>query len=192
MRRASSTLVLAPLLLLGSLAGHATAYVLTEPDGADRAALLARTGHGYLAWAPAVVGTAVLALVAALALRALGAARGVASRGAHPLLALVPLAAFTAQEVTERAVGGVAPSELLSDRAFLAGLLVQVVCGLIALALSRVLVEGAEELGRLARRRPPLVVARIVPSFVPASAEVVRARAVACPHSGRAPPTPSS
>lgn len=191
-RRPSSALVLAPLLVLGSLAAHAAAYVLAEPDGAERAALLARTGHGYLSWAPALVGAAVLALVAAFSLRVLGAARGVAARGAHPLLALVPVAGFVAQEAAERAVSGVAPAELLSERAFFVGLGVQAVCGVAALLLSRLLVDGAERLGRLVAGTTIVAARRPLAVVRPAAVDLLRSKALAFPAAGRAPPAPAS
>jgi hypothetical protein len=191
-RRRSSALVLAPLLVLGSLAGHAAAYVMAEPNDAERAALLARTGHNYLSWAPAVVGTAALVLAAALALRVLGAARGVAARRAHPLLVLVPVAAFVAQEAAERAVSGTAPAHLLAEPAFRVGLAVQVVCGLAAFLVSRLLVEGAEQLGRLVARRPVPPAPPDAVVLRPTARDVVRARAGAFPHAGRAPPAPAS
>ena len=178
--------------MLGSLAAHAAAYLMAEPDRAERAALLARTGHSYLSWAPAVVGTAVLVLVAALALRVLDAARGVAARGAHPLLALVPVAAFVAQEAAERAVSGTAPAHLLAEPAFRVGLAVQAVCGLAAFFVSRLLVEGAERLGRLVARRPVPAAQPAALLLRPATRELVPARALAFPHAGRAPPAPAS
>jgi hypothetical protein len=121
-------------------------------------------------------------------LRLVGAARGVA----HPLLALVPIAAFVAQEAAERAVSGTAPTELLAEPAFGVGLAVQAVCGLAAFVLSRLLVEGADRLGRIVATRTALVPQLPVAVPAPVAADVLRARALAFPHAGRAPPALAS
>ena len=186
--RPSNLLVLAPLFVLASLAAHAAAYLAAQPDAAERARLLAGSGHGYLAWTPGILGAAALALVLAVALRVIGAAYGLAGRDPRPLVVLVPVAAFAVQETVERAAAGALSGSFFDQRTFLLGLALQVLFGLVALVVARLLVRGADELGRLlVRRRPPR---RAGGALLPASVvvETPHKRQLALRRAGRAPP----
>ena len=186
--RRSDGLVLAPLFVVASLAAHAAAYVAAEPDAGARAALLAESGHAYLNLTPAAAGLAAFLVVVALALRAVGAARGVASRAASPLLVLVPAAAFLVQETLERAAAGGVHSSFVTEPAFLVGVALQLLFGLVALALSRLLVRGAEHLGRLAACRGRSPAQALPGERRPTTVALVRPKPLPLRFAGRAPP----
>jgi hypothetical protein len=191
-RRHSGFVVLAALLVFGSLGTHALVYAIAQPDARDRAALLARTGHGWLSWTPAIAGTAALALVLALALTAFRAAAGTASRRLHPALAAVPVLGFVLQETVERAISGMLSPSLYTANYLLLGLLLQGLLGLACVVVARLLVGGAEELGRLFGRRPPL---RAVLAAAPMRLEpfdLLRPAPLAARVAGRAPPASAS
>ncbi|HEY7208308.1 MAG TPA: hypothetical protein VH416_08695 [Gaiellaceae bacterium] len=187
--RRSGLLVLAPLLVLGSAAAHALAYLWAEPDGRQRAALLAGTGHAYLSWLPAVLGGAALALTIGLGLRVAGAARGVGARRAHPLLVAVPVTAFLVQETVERAAAGTFTPAQLVTRPVQLGVLLQVACGLLALLATRLLLDGAECAGRWIARRRDSVRRVPVTRLLPAAVHVLPPQRLGSNAFGRAPPT---
>jgi hypothetical protein len=172
--RRTTTLVLAPLLALAALAGHALAYMVAEPDSSTRASLLARTGHGYLAWAPTVAGFAALALVVALAVRVLAAVRGVTNSRVHPIAVLVPVVGFVVQETLERRLAGLGAGALVTERPFVLGLVLDLAFGVLAVAAGRLLLRGADSVGRYVsdidppRAPAPAVVGAAVVEDLPA------------------------
>ena len=104
MRRHLAWPLALPLSVLGVLAAHWLSYRLVVPDSHAREHLLAATGHGYLMYAPAIVGIS-------LALIALGFGHAIVRefRGESPattapawLVGFVPLLAFVIQEYVER------------------------------------------------------------------------------------------
>lgn len=191
-RRHSGFVVLAALVVFGSLGTHALAYALAQPDAHDRAVLLARTGHAWLAWAPAVVGTAALALVSGLALTAIGAAAGTVARRLHPVVVGIPIVAFAIQETVERALSGTLGPSLYHERFFVLGLGLQAGLGLVCLLVARLLVGGAEELGRLFVLRPPACPPLARPALHPILVDVLRPAPLAACVAGRAPPASAS
>jgi hypothetical protein len=181
--RRTSGLVLAPLLVLATLAAHQLAYLGATAPAAG--------AHGYLSAAPGVAGVAVLALAVALGLRVVGASRGAAVRSPGAALGLVPVAGFLLQEVTERLVAGAAVgASLAGQRPILVGVAIQLLFGLAALRLCRVLVDGAELLGRLVAgpRRAAAAVALARPA---APVALVAAAPLSRRLAGRAPPVPA-
>ena len=106
----------------------------------------------------------------------------------------IPATALLVQEHVERVLldGGDLGSLLAAEPALLAGLVLQVPCGLIALWLVRALLRAADELGLALARRPADVVrltrAGHVFSFAPWR---LRPAALASRHAGRAPPLPA-
>src|SRR2546428_13859564 len=91
--------------IAGLIAGHTLEYLLLQPNGARRAALLARTGHTYLQ--PALHSS----LLAAAALLALTFARALGRRTAHsriaPLalsLGMIQTSMFLSVETLERVI----------------------------------------------------------------------------------------
>jgi hypothetical protein len=190
--RRSGMLVLAPLLVLGSAAAHALAYLGAEPDAGRRAALLAGTGHAYLSWMPGVLGGAVLVLTIGLGLQIAGAARGVGSGRAHPLVVAVPVVAFLLQETVERAAAGAFSPGALASRPVQLGLVMQAICGLLALAAGRLLLDGAECAGRwIATRRQAQSLAGPAAAVLPGPVLVLLPQRPSSNASGRAPPAPA-
>ncbi len=188
-RRPLAWLVAVPLMTAGSLTAHALAYRIVEPDSATRVDLLAKTGHGYLASAPLLLGAALAVAIAGLAAHAVGARRGrsPAQPAAWPL-ALLPVLGFAFQEHLERLVAsGDLPLAAVTEPTFLVGLLLQLPFALVALVAARALGRAAEALGR-ALKTPqrlglsPGVAPRPVVAFLP------NAPRLAAAHSGRAPP----
>jgi hypothetical protein len=188
-RRPLAWLVAVPLMTAGSLTAHALAYRIVEPDSSLRLDLLARTGHGYLASAPLLLGAALAVALAGLAAHAVGARRGrpPAQPAAWPLALLPPLG-FMFQEHLERLVAsGDMPLAAVTEPTFLVGLLLQLPFALVALVAARALGRAAEALGRAPKtpQRPglrPGVVPRPVVALLP------NAPRLAAAHSGRAPP----
>jgi hypothetical protein len=109
-----------------------------------------------------------------------------------PLL-WVPTAAVLVHEHLERLVqGGDLGSVLAAEPAVLAGLLLQVPCGLIALWLVRAVLRTADDLAVVLARRPAhalrLLVATLGFSF---TSSPLRTTALGSRHAGRAPPVPA-
>jgi hypothetical protein len=181
-RLADRPLVVLGLAAMGVAVGHLLTFLVLVPDPAARAAVLARTGHGYFglfAQAAVVVG-AIGAAAAVLRQLAPGATVRAASFGS---LARVQVGAFVWMEVVERVVSHAGFGDLFrSDVAV--GVLVQV---LIAAALAWIV----SLLGRVAARaraagdaRRPRGLVRLVAAAVVAP----RAAVVALLPPSRAPP----
>jgi hypothetical protein len=173
-RARSAWLVSLPLALVACLAAHSVAYRLAGGEAG---------GHGYLAYAPAVVAVAVAAVLAGAAARAFAAARSAAASGPPAwLFALVPPLAFVVQEHLER-LGSTAAIE----PAFAVGLALQLPFAALALLAARSLLRAADRLGAALRRRP-----RRLPRPSSARPPVVRHEpprpSLATAHSQRGPP----
>ena len=155
MRRALTWLLLVPLALLGSEAAHSVDYWLVERDSDERAALLARTGHGYLDLLPAAIATCWAVVLLALVGWALEGGRG---RRAPVLpftpFALLPPIAFAGRELIERASYGDLQPSVLFEPVFLVGLAVQIPFAVIALLVGRTLLRAATTLGAKLSKRP--------------------------------------
>jgi hypothetical protein len=140
-----------PMLIVSETAGHALVARVLDPHS-ERHVLLALDYLEYL-YAGAAICLALA--VAALVRRALGSFRGNAPR---PLpswhLAAVPSAAFLVQEHLEAFFqNGDTGWLVTAEPAVLAGALLQLPCGLLAVWLVRTLLSAAEELGYALARR---------------------------------------
>jgi hypothetical protein len=139
-----------PLAVLASQVGHAVAYRLVTPDGAERGHALATTGHGYLAYAPAAL--AVCGVLVALALvRELGHATTYRKHTEPSLLpfAVLAPAIFASQEHIERLVhDGAFPFSAALDTTFLVGLLLQLPFSALAYFVARLLLNVVRSIGR--------------------------------------------
>jgi hypothetical protein len=140
-----------PMLIASETAGHALVARVLDPHG-ERHVLLALD---YLEYLYAGVAICLVLAVAALVRRALGSFRGYAPR---PLpswhLAAVPSAAFLLQEHLEAFFqNGDTGWFVTAEPAVLAGALLQLPCGLLAVWLVRTLLRAADELGYALARR---------------------------------------
>lgn len=191
MRRALAWAVAAPLMLAGSQAAHVFAYRWAYPSSPARVRELLVTGHGYLDWAPLVLGLGAAAAVLALLLTAVDAARSRAPRGLPAwAFALVPPLGFAVQEHLERLFAtGAFPWHAVQEPTFLPGLLLQLPFGLAAYLAARMLLRAAVRVGvafaarRARARRPALSAAR--PTV---EAAVPRLRLLAFGQAERGPP----
>ena len=192
MRRALTWLIALPVILVGSQAAHGLAYWWAYPQSNLRAAVLARSGHGYLAWAPVAVGLLVAIELVALAVDVVDRVR---HRPARQLPAwaflIVPAVFFTLQEHLERLLQlGVFPWWTAEQPSFWRGLVLQVPLGLVAYAIARLLSRAASAVAdavvarrsRTAPRRP--APARLAPPLL----SLPRLAPLAAAAAGRAPP----
>ncbi|HEX2046060.1 MAG TPA: hypothetical protein VHF23_10570 [Gaiellaceae bacterium] len=179
------------LIAAGSLAAHLLAYRIVVPDATVRKHLLEESGHGYLDPAPLGSLCVTLVVVGFLA-RALGG-RAAAPRASARLFAVLPLVTFGFQEHLERLIHtGTFPYAAAVQPTFLVGLLLQVPFGLVAFAVARVLLRGADALAAALAgpARRPAAVAPLLP--VPAGAIAAPSRLHALARAPRGPPFPAS
>jgi hypothetical protein len=118
-----------PLAGAGVLGGHELTYRVL--DGERSAGF-----HGYLAHAPQLI-----AILLTVGLLGLAVEQRTLSGGSYRFL-LLGATVFVAQEHVERLVHGGSLPFLLTDRAFLLGLLVQVPIGLVCLAIARLVTRA--------------------------------------------------
>lgn len=157
MRRLLAWALAVPLMLAGSQAAHALAYVWVYPQAHARIRMLVATGHGYLTWLPLVLALGGAAALVALAATAVDAARGRPARSLPALgFALLPPLAFALQELLELSLhtGTFAWRALLAPT-FLPGLLLQLPFALAAYFVARLLLRAARRIGRALTVRPP-------------------------------------
>lgn len=151
-------LVLAATTIAGLAAGHTLDYALLVPNPADRQELLSRTGHGHLT---TLMTMAVIAAVVAAGISivlGISRSRGVASKPLSIRLAIpfamTQVGAFVSMEFAERLISGV-PLHHLNDRIIFAGIVVQVLVGLVAALIVILLERAGVGIGMLLRRRSP-------------------------------------
>jgi len=147
-----------PLVLGGTEVAHAFAYRIVYPQAAVRLRVLTDTGHGYLDWIPLLLGVGAAAVLVGLLSSVVDALR---RRPPAPVpawaFALLPVTAFTLQELLERwfAVGGF-PWWMVEQPTFRVGLVLQLPFALLAYVVARVLLRVAERVA---------VVLRVAPRF---------------------------
>ena len=190
MRRPLALAVALPSTLVASLAAHSLAYRLVVSGDAHRADSLARSGHGYLAFAPLLVAAALVVVLVGLALRAAGAWRGDRRELRLPwLYALVPPLVFVVQEHVERlAYTGHFPVTAALEPTFVVGLLLQLPLAVVALVLARALVAGAAAVGRALARQPRRANPAAPPLARPRTVFSAPLSVLALKGAGRAPP----
>jgi hypothetical protein len=190
-RRLLFAVLAIPLMAGGSLAAHVVGYRLAVPDGAERARLLARTGHAYLDSGPLLVGVLTAFAVIGFLLQLVDSTRGKPSRRlCSAAFFLLPPLAFAVQEHVERIVHtGHFPLGAALEPTFLLGLALQLPFGLLALALYRALTRAATVLGRALRAESAPYVRRISLSLrPPAGAAPPSRRPIAYSLAERGPP----
>jgi hypothetical protein len=190
MRRPIVWMVVLPLTAGGCLAAHGLAYRLVAAQPHKRDSLLALTGHGYLGYAPLVLGVMVAVLVVALGTVVAEVARGSSRPPVSPsAFFMLPLLGFVVQEHAERYVhAGYLSSATVLDPAFLVGVVLQVPFALAAYLLARALLAVAEVVGKalaVGSKPRPLPVIRNVS---PGAADLVRIPVLALGYPGRGPP----
>ena len=192
MRRALTWLVALPVIVVGSQVAHGLAYWWAYPETDLRASMLARSGHGYLAWVPVAI--ALLAAIELVAL-AVAVADRVRDRPTRQLPAwaffVIPLVGFTLQEHLERLFDiGVFPWWAALEPSFWRGLVLQVPLGLAAYLVARLLSGAASAVANVVTRLRPRVAVRrpLAARRSPIAVLLPRLAPLAGSAAGRAPP----
>jgi hypothetical protein len=190
-RARTAWLVTVPLLLVAETIGHeAVARVFDRGDARHRLLTGVVVDSREIACTAAAL--AVALVLTAVAGRVLAAFRGARDR---PLprwrLAAIPAVAFLVQEHVERLAhdGGGGALVASAEPAVLAGLALQLPCGVLALLLVRTLLRRADDLGfALARRSSGRLWPVLASLRGRLQASPFRPATLAAAHAGRAPP----
>ena len=193
-RRALTWLLALPLIVVGSQVAHGLAYWWAYPVANVRDAILAHSGHGYLGYAPTVLGFLGGLELLVLLVLVWDGVRG-SDHGRLPawVFLWLPVVGFVLQEHLERfIVSGVFPWWEVEVPTFWRGLVLQVPLGLLAYVIARFLRRAADAVAAvIVRRRDPLAAAAVVPRRTwPSSAALLRPAPLALGAAGRAPPSP--
>jgi hypothetical protein len=152
-RRGVAWLLTLPLAVVGSQLAHALAYRLATGSERERSHELAASGHGYLAYAPAVLAICAALVVLALCHELRAVFSGRVWRSSHPSamsFAVLAPGIFLGQEHFERLLhSGTFASALVFERTFLLGLAMQLPFALIAYVCARLLLGAARAVARL-------------------------------------------
>ncbi len=189
-RRGLAWILALPLAVVGSQLAHGLAYRLAIRDQ-DLARELSASGHGYLTYAPVALAICV-ALVAFALVRelqlALFARRPSHARPSALSFAVLAPAIFVAQEYLERLVheGGF-PVEVVLERTFAIGLVLQLPFALAAYVVARLLLRATRAVARLLSA-PPAAVAECGPRWNLADTGPVRSRVGGPALGARGPP----
>ena len=181
-----------PLAVVGTLAGHSVGYWAAVPDADERAHVLASSGHGYLTYAPLLIGLCLALTVLGFIAHALSVFRGSdATAGTRiKLVAALAPAAFALQELLERYVhDGHLHWHLVVSAPFLLGLATQVPFALLAAAIAFALATAAQQVVqaiRAARGPRPRGTALTFLSWL--SVDLPSAPVLARGYTGRGPP----
>ncbi len=149
-RRTAAWLLSLPLIVAGSQVAHVLAYALVYPNLHVRMSELLSTGHSYM------IGAGYLPLALAMfgAVELVGVGWVVAGSVRRSLqrpvpawaFALLPLLAFTLQEILERWLAGSSfPWWVVLQHTFQIGLLLQLPFALLAFLAARLLLRTAEQ-----------------------------------------------
>jgi hypothetical protein len=188
--RGVSWLLIAPLLVIGLLAGHAAGYRWTFPDEHQRAHALAESGHAYSSYVPILVAVA-LTLVAAAMVSRIRLALGGNHRATTPpwLLAALPPLAFLFQEYLERWLnGGHLEFATLWEPPVLIGLQLQIPFAIVALSLARILARAADAIGRALAPEPRQIPLESTPAWPAAEPRLAATRIAGRGWTDRGPP----
>jgi hypothetical protein len=190
-RRAAAWLLVIPLMVAGSQVAHWLAYRLVYPDAHVRLRVLGASGHGYLAYAPLVLGIGIALELVAFVSVARDVARGRSRRAVPPIaFAVLPPLGFVLQEFSERWLAGAPfPWWMALQPTFRLGLLLQLPVAAAAYLAARMLLRLAEQVGTALRGRAhaqPVSVA--MPGWSRSPASLVRGAVLAQGRSQRGPP----
>lgn len=158
--RPNQILAVVMLALAGVGVGHVAEYLLLAPHAHDRQALLARTGHHYLASALHVVAFVALVGVSLVFLRGLRRGLGRTENQQRPVrwslaLPAVQMLAFFALELGERLIAHSSLADIVVVLA--AGLPLQALVGYLANRAVAALEQVGERLGLRIRGGTPRV-----------------------------------
>jgi hypothetical protein len=149
--------------------------------------VLASSGHGWLEYAPLIVGLCSVAVLLAFAAAVLGRERG---RNVQlKLIAAIPPLTFVAQELLERYLhdGTIAWGFLLS-MPFVLGLAAQVPFALLAASIAFALGKAAERLSSVLRSGKRPRIAALDFGRLPAAVDLPHRPVLARGFAGRGPP----
>jgi hypothetical protein len=181
-----------PLAMMGLLAGHSFGYRAAVPDAHAREHLLAASGHGYLDYAPLLVGVCGAAVLLGFVAAVVGAffGRERRLRVQVKLIVAVPPLAFVAQEFAERYVhDGHVHWQLVLSGPFLLGLAVQVPFALLAAAIALALDGAAQRVAASLRSSAGRRAVRgLAASAFPSEVDLPLERVLARGYAGRGPP----
>jgi hypothetical protein len=187
MRRHLAWPIALPLAVIGSLAGHSIGYRAALPAAHERDSVLASSGHGWLEYAPLIVGLCSVAVVLAFVAAVIGRER---SRNVQlKLIAAIPPLTFVAQEFLERYLhDGSFSWGLLVSMPFVLGLAAQVPFALLAASIAFALGQAAERLSSALRsgKRPRFAPVDFGP--LPAAIDLPLRPVLARGFAGRGPP----
>jgi hypothetical protein len=192
-RRALTWLVALPVMVVGSQFAHGVAYWWAYPQASLRLSVLGQSGHGYLAYAPIVLGFLGAIETVVFASAVLNTVRGRVVRSLPTWVFLViPAVGFTLQEHLERFLrAGTFPWWTVLVPSFWRGLVLQVPLGLVAYLIARLLLRTASAVATIVRtRRGVLPTVRPLPVRAGAARVVLlpRPTPLASAAAGRAPP----
>lgn len=195
-RRMAVWLLSLPLMAAGTEVAHVVAYRLVYPNAHVRLGELLLSGHGYMVgrygYLPLLIGVAGALDLVAVGWVFAGSLRRSLQRPMPALaFALLPLLAYTLQELTERWLAGSSwPWWMVLQPTFRVGLALQLPFALVAFLVARLLLRAARGAGAAARTSAPRPrVAPGLPEFraLPRSIAAPRPLAPAL-HPGRGPP----
>jgi hypothetical protein len=192
-RRSLTWLLVLPAIVVGSQVAHGVAYWWAYPQTSLRLAALARSGHGYLSYAPAVLGFLAAVQLVAFAAVVADRMRGRRARSLPPWVFLViPEVGFVFQEHLERFLNaGSFPWWTALEPSFWRGLVLQVPLGLAAYLAAALLLRTATAVADVvaARAEPPAVIRwTAAAARRPADVFAPRLAPLACLAADRAPP----
>jgi hypothetical protein len=194
-RRLAAWLLSLPLMVVSSQCAHVLAYRLAYPNAHLRVSELLVTGHSYMVGYSGYL-PMLLALIGAIELVALGwlALGTIRPSLRRPVpawaFALLPMLAFTLQELLERLLqGGPFPWWVVLQPTFRFGLLLQIPFALIAYLAARLLLRAARGLrGAVEHPAPKPRRLEVRLSWIVPASEGSPSLATRCAHPGRGPP----
>jgi hypothetical protein len=190
MRRRLVWAISLSLTVVSWLSAHCIAYAIAAPAD-HHLALIGHDRDGHLEHGRLVIGLFVVLLFTLLAG---GVAAGLEGRRERPVplevFGLLPPIGFVMQEYIERLIHGDGlPVGMVSEPAFVLGLLLQLPFALVALGLAWLFLALGSAIGlALARGARPPSAALSVACVLPSAAELPRIPALALGHGQRAPP----
>lgn len=195
MRRGLTWLLVLPAIVVGSQAAHGIAYWWAYPQASLRVTMLSDSGHGYMAYTPAVLGFLAAVELIAFSVAVADKARGRSVRALPAWVFLfIPELGFVLQEHLERffaAGASVFPWWTALEPSFWRGLVLQIPLGVAAYLVAAVLLRTASVVAEIvvARREHRVVVLRpLSRSWQPAMVFLPRLAPLAGRAADRAPP----